>query len=186
MGCTSSMQIDDTAGTETGSKTMFPLSMYQKSLIQETWDTVEKDLLIFGTGIFHKLFKAKPELLSVFPEFGYLESIDEILQLPRLTGHPKKITQAIREAIKSLDDAENFMTKLEALGQKHVENSLRPDYLHALGDAFVQQVQEILRDDCTKDVQKAWRDFYNFICKLMKQGLAKKQIGKGKGNVGWF
>ena len=54
MGCTSSMQIDDTAGTDTGSKTMFPLSMYQKSLIQETWDSVEKDLLIFGTGIFHK------------------------------------------------------------------------------------------------------------------------------------
>ena len=50
--------------------------------------------------------------------------------MTRLTGHPKKIVQAIREAIKSLDDAENFVNKLEALGQKHVDNSLRPDYLH--------------------------------------------------------
>lgn len=50
--------------------------------------------------------------------------------MQKLSGHPKKIINAIREAIKSLDDAENFVTKLEALGQRHVENSLRPDYLH--------------------------------------------------------
>ena len=78
----------------------------------------------------YRLFKLKPELISVFPEFGYLENIEEIKKMPRLAGHPKKIIQAIREAIKSLDDAENFVNKLEALGQKHVENSLRPDYLH--------------------------------------------------------
>ena len=55
MGCAASHSepaVVDGAGND--GKMMFPLSMYQKSLIQETWEIIERDLLTFGVGIFYR------------------------------------------------------------------------------------------------------------------------------------
>ena len=55
MGCTASQTVPTIVeGIGNDGKMMFPLSMYQKSLIQETWETIEKDLLKFGVGIFYR------------------------------------------------------------------------------------------------------------------------------------
>ncbi len=45
----------------------------------------------------------------------------------------------------------------------------------ALGVAFFDAIREALGvEEYTPDVRKAWTDFYNFICKLMKEGLNRK------------
>lgn len=55
MGCSASQSVADAVPMEgNDGKMMFPLSMYQKSLIQETWTDVEKELLRFGVGIFYR------------------------------------------------------------------------------------------------------------------------------------
>ncbi len=66
----------------------------------------------------------------LFPEFSYLHDIEELTKVTRLTGHPKKLVTTIRDAIFSLDDAEIFINYLHRLGEKHVENNLRPEYLN--------------------------------------------------------
>ena len=77
-----------------------------------------------------RLFQLRPDLLSVFPEFGFIENIEDINRIPILSGHPRKITFTVKEAVSCLNDADMFITKLEALGEKHVENNLKPDYLN--------------------------------------------------------
>ena len=57
MGCTASQgapAVQENGGGNNEGKMMFPLSMYQKSLIQETWEDVEKELVTFGVGIFYR------------------------------------------------------------------------------------------------------------------------------------
>lgn len=73
---------------------------------------------------------------TLFPEFFYLHDLEELRQMDRLTGHPKKIVSAIREAIQSLDDADVFIRNLEMLGEKHLENNLRPEYLSVSREGF--------------------------------------------------
>eukprot|EP00112_Aurelia_sp_Birch-Aquarium-sp1_P006473 Seg1715.4 transcript_id=Seg1715.4/GoldUCD/mRNA.D3Y31 product=Neuroglobin protein_id=Seg1715.4/GoldUCD/D3Y31 len=174
MGCTASLEVPGSSKKHVSIKTTFPLSMYQKLLLEDTWVELEKNILQLGNGMFYRLFQLRPDLQSVFPEFGYIEDIEDIKKSPILSGHPRKLTFTVKEAVNCLNDADLFITKLEALGEKHVENNLKPDYLNALGIAFVGQIEECLGNQCTNDVKRAWADFYNFICKLMKQGLARR------------
>lgn len=186
MGCSASLRRPnegklDFLESDLVPTTMFPLSMYQKSLLKYTWEDLDKKAVKFGNEIFYRLFTEHPEMRTLFPEFFYLHDLEELRQMDRLTGHPKKIVSAIREAIQSLDDADVFIRNLEMLGEKHLENNLRPEYLSALGTAFSRSVQEVLgAAEYTKDVKRAWNDMYNFICKLLKCGLAKRLLADSK------
>ena len=50
MGCGASSQLSRDYET----KTTFPLSMYQKELLQETWKELEKSIVTLGNGSFYR------------------------------------------------------------------------------------------------------------------------------------
>ena len=97
-----------------------------------------------------RLFQLRPDLLSVFPEFSYVDSIEDIKKTPMLAGHPRKITFTVKEAVSCLNDADMFITKLEALGEKHVENNLQPDYLNV---SFCNYTEFELKNPTGKTIQ---------------------------------
>ena len=66
----------------------------------------------------------------MFPEFQSLEDIEELKKWTFLIGHPMKLCRAFDEAIESLDDGDLFISKMEQLGEKHLENQLQPEYLN--------------------------------------------------------
>eukprot|EP00794_Sanderia_malayensis_P017836 gene17836-19619_t len=203
MGCSASMhdkktKKDTSKNGPAVKKTIFPLSMYQMSLLKYSWEEIKKIAPVFGSRVFYRLLKEHPEMQPLFPEFSYLHNVEELKHLDRLTGHPKKLVVTIDDAIAALDDADVFIQYLNELGEKHAANSLKPEYLNslpellktlrivlqiheyytragALGLAFLDSVRDMLGEsEYSEDVKKAWSDFYNFICKLMKQGLLKR------------
>ena len=54
MGCTASLEAQGTSKKHVTIKTMFPLSMYQKLLLEDTWVELEKNILQLGNGIFYR------------------------------------------------------------------------------------------------------------------------------------
>ena len=50
MGCGASLELS----RNYGAKTTFPLSMYQKELLQETWKELEKSIVALGNGSFYR------------------------------------------------------------------------------------------------------------------------------------
>eukprot|EP00112_Aurelia_sp_Birch-Aquarium-sp1_P006472 Seg1715.3 transcript_id=Seg1715.3/GoldUCD/mRNA.D3Y31 product=Neuroglobin protein_id=Seg1715.3/GoldUCD/D3Y31 len=150
----------------------FPLSIYQKELLKQTWKELQNNIVTLGNGIFYRLFKERPDLVTIFPTFGNVQDFEKIKNHPVLLGHPKNITYTFRAAIMLLDDTDAFITELETLGGKH-EYELKTEHLNALGTAIMDQIEEILGNSCTLDVKNAWTDFYATIVKLMKQGFAK-------------
>ena len=51
MGCKVSVLKESTVNQN---PVVFPLSLYQKALVQESWPIIENQALIFGTGVFYK------------------------------------------------------------------------------------------------------------------------------------
>lgn len=78
---------------------------------------------------FYRLFKERPDLVTIFPTFGNVQDFEKIKNHPVLLGHPKNITYTFRAAIMLLDDTDAFITELETLGGKH-EYELKTEHLN--------------------------------------------------------
>eukprot|EP00794_Sanderia_malayensis_P017223 gene17223-18944_t len=116
--------------------TSFPISEYDKYLLKSSWGMLANKQLRFGIGLFYRLFTLRPDIAPKFTEFGEMESAEELKTWTELKGHPKKLAYAFNLAISCLDDANDFITKIESLGEKHLRKLKSEDmqFLELLQD----------------------------------------------------
>ncbi|XP_065052026.1 globin-like isoform X2 [Rhopilema esculentum] len=179
MGCKVSVLKERTVNQN---PVVFPLSLYQKALVQESWPIIENQALIFGTGVFYKMFLSKPEMANMFPDVKGVEDLDNMLQQQKLSGHPRIIVNTLQDAVASLNDAGLFVSKMEYVGSLMVEFAISTEQLKNVASAVDSQVQDLIHGEIHSDeILQAWRELFSFICVLMKRGHEKKlSLNKNK------
>ncbi|XP_020600641.1 neuroglobin-like [Orbicella faveolata] len=164
MGCSSSL------GPRKPAHISLPLSETQKSLVRETWETVEQHRNAVGKKTFLRFFDLNPDYQRLFPEFKDVDP-SELENTSALYGHAKRVMKAVENAVSSLDDAVSFAGYLEELGRRHKARALKPAYLDAMQEALMYALKDLLKSQWTKETEEAWNKLFRFISSTMVKGL---------------
>lgn len=147
-----------------------PLSATQKSLVIETWETVEQHKNNVGKKTFLRFFQQNPDYQKLFPEFRDVDP-SELQNTSALYGHAKRVMKAVENAVSSLDDGFGFAGYLEELGRRHKSRALKPMYLDAMQEALMCTLKELLNHQWTLETEEAWNKLFRFISTTMIKGL---------------
>ncbi|XP_065051922.1 globin-2 A chain-like [Rhopilema esculentum] len=151
----------------------FPISVYDKYLLKSSWRQLEAKQVEFGVGLFQSVFLKRPELINKFPEFKSMDDLEEMKSWHLLKGHPRKLSFAFNLAIDSIDDGLAFIEKIESIGYKHIDKMSDND-MELMGAAIIETVRDLTPAGLwTRDVEKAWKSLYSYICKLFKDSIEK-------------
>lgn len=59
-------------------------------------------------------------------------------------------------AVSNLDDPENILPAIQALGERHLSYGVKPEYYHLAKDAYLWALEKHLGKDFTPPLKEAW------------------------------
>ncbi|XP_068672902.1 globin C, coelomic-like isoform X2 [Montipora capricornis] len=148
----------------------YQLSVAQKYLLRETWETVQLHKNTVGKQTFMKFFESNPEYQRLFPEFKDLPLL-ELENTNALYGHAKRVMKAVENAVSALDDAVSFGAYLEELGRRHKTRALKATHLESMQSALMSTLQDLLKTSWTEETAEAWNKLFKFLKDQMIYGL---------------
>uniref|UniRef100_A0A3Q2ZM43 Nitrite reductase n=1 Tax=Kryptolebias marmoratus TaxID=37003 RepID=A0A3Q2ZM43_KRYMA len=98
---------------------MEELSVKDKELIRDSWESLGKNKVPHGVIMFTRLFELDPELLNLFKYSTNCGSKQDCLSSPEFIGHVTKVMLVIDAAVSHLDDLHSLEEFLLNLGKKH-------------------------------------------------------------------
>ena len=171
MGCKYSCE-----NSSEGEVLPLPISSFEQKVLEETWQVVMENKDHFGNTLFYRLFTLEPSLQGLFPEYHDIQDINELNGSRRpfdINSHVGKIMRGLSEGLEAKNDVGVIIEKMEALGARHTQRSLRENHLNALQQALNATLEEVLHEQWSVDVASAWWAFISFVLKTMKTGLNK-------------
>ena len=134
----------------------------QKELIRETFARVEPNASAVATDFYGELFRRDPAVRHLFQA-----DIEE---------QGKKLMQALKFAIASLDQPHALIPALQAMGQRHVRYGVRTEHYATVGAALLRTLEKGLGKAFTPEVRTAWANVYSFIANTMKAAAAELEL----------
>ncbi|KAK3094672.1 hypothetical protein FSP39_004791 [Pinctada imbricata] len=150
----------------------------QKVLTQETLELMREYLSDLGIVVFLRFFEIEPRMKLLFPKIVHLDSDNKLAIEPDvhrvLRIHAASVMYSLGAAVECLDQAELFGVIAEDIGKLHADRHIKINTIHRLWPSLNYGLKQILGDSYTKDVAKAWRKVFYYICRRMEQGMAGK------------
>lgn len=111
--------------------------------------------------VFYKrLFEVAPDLRPMFS--------------PSLKEQQKKLKASLTQIVTSLGDSGQLPEQLVWLGERHVDDELKPAHYRTVGDTLLWTFQHALQQSFTKPIRAAWAEAYNIIAKKMIAAAREK------------
>jgi hemoglobin-like flavoprotein len=114
----------------------------QIELVQQTFQSIQRDILAVGTLFYHRMFEIDPSLQSLFK--GDLKQQAHMLMT------------SIGMAVQSLDSPAALNDKMRALGGRHIEYGVQPTDFDTFSAALMWTLEQSLADDWTAELRDAW------------------------------
>ena len=131
------------------------------SLIQARGDEISKRM-------YELLFEKYPETKPLFSK-----------SLDKQSGI---LSTAIAAYAKNIDQIENMHDRLMYISNTHVKSQVREEHYPMVGEALLLAIKEVLGDDASDDVIKAWEEAYNYLSEILlmneKQLYAFSRVSK--------
>lgn len=125
----------------------------QIQLVEFTWDNVMSNTHEAGVIFYGKLFELNPELKLLFKE-DYRAQARELVAL-------------ITFAVHKLANIEEITDDVKALGLRHRNYNVKPEYYTDVGVALLWTLQQVLRDQWNEEIKSAWQAVYNHLSSIM-------------------
>ncbi|NXH17947.1 HBA2 protein, partial [Bucco capensis] len=144
------------------------LTAEDKKLINQAWGKVEGHQEDFGAETLERMFHSYPQTKTYFPHFDLSHGSEQI------RSHGKKVTSALGNAVKSLD---NLSQALSELSNLHAYN-LRVDPVNfkagwGLGTLLSQCFQVVLAShlgkDYTPEMHAAFDKFLSAVAAVLSE-----------------
>lgn len=129
------------------------MSFNQRSAIKEAYEELRPRLPEFSKAYYGNLFSAKPEFRALFK--------------PDLTDQRIKFVLFLNQLIGLLDRLDEALPACRALGQRHVDYGVRPEYYEDVGAALILTLEQMLGDRWTPEMHDAWAELYRVVSKAM-------------------
>ncbi|XP_057381350.1 cytoglobin-2-like [Daphnia carinata] len=146
------------------------LTDLQKTLLQDSWKRLEKDIAQVGIIVFINLFESHPDMQSVFLPFTGLV-LDDLKKSKLLSEHALRVMGAVQRAVHRLDEPEKLHAFLSDLGRRHDKNGAKLEYIDYIGPQFLSAIRPILGDDWTPEAEASWTLLLGYMIATMKQAL---------------
>ena len=138
------------------------MSPEQKSLVQETWHQVVPIADTASALFYERLFEIDPELRRLF------DGVD-------MESQRQKLVQALALVIGGLDEIEELIAEVAALGRRHSVYGVKDAHYDTVGAALLSTLETGLGDSWTAEVKAAWTAAYGFIAEVMQRAAKDQQ-----------
>ncbi|HKG90784.1 MAG TPA: globin family protein [Gemmatimonadaceae bacterium] len=131
----------------------------QKRLVQLSWTAVYPIADAAAALFYGRLFELDPSLRALFRSADMREQ-------------GKKLMQMITVAVKGLDQLEQILPAVEALGRRHAGYGVQDSHYATVGAALLWTLEQGLGDAFTPDVRAAWAETYGTLAGAMQRATA--------------
>ena len=124
------------------------------ALIRTSFANLQPRMDEFSSRFYARLFERNPELRTLFR--GDLEK------------QSRAMAGMIELIVKMLDIQDKLVPLIHYLGDRHAAAKVRPEHYAMFGDALMWTLEQILGNDFTPDVRRAWQQAYAFMADNMR------------------
>jgi nitric oxide dioxygenase len=128
----------------------------RERLVRDTWRRFEPKAAEHARFFYDKLFELDPETTAMFARAD--------MDLQR-----HKLMETIGMLVSELDDPEQLVTDLVALGRRHVPFGVRDSDYDAAGVALLWTLEKALGPEFTPEARSAWNEAYTTISSVMRR-----------------
>lgn len=126
----------------------------QIEMIRASWASVEPIQDVAATLFYDRLFELDPTVRRLF------RGTDMARQRTVLT-------QTLTVVVKSLDQLDQLVPAVEALGRRHAGHGVREEHYDTVGAALLWTLGQGLGDGFTPELEAAWTDAYTTLASVM-------------------
>ena len=88
----------------------------------------------------------------------------------------RRLMEALRFAVTSLDQPHAMIPALQAMGQRQVRYGVRTEHYATVGAALLRTLEKDLGKAFKPDVRNAWANVYSFMANTMKSAAAELEL----------
>ena len=132
------------------------MSPQQKYLIRKSFAALEAHGSVPALVFYRRLFELDPGLRPLFKTDIEVQAAKLFDMLGALISHLERT--ALLEA------------ELRLMGQRHVTYGVVPSHYDTVGQAMLDMLSEVLREDFTPAVREAWTALYGAVASTMLAG----------------
>ena len=135
-------------------------------------------LEIHGTDItkrfYNMLFTNHPELLNIFNHANQKQGKQQ-----------QALANAVYAAAKNIDQLEAILPVVKQVAHKHRSLGVQPEHYPIVGEYLLKAIKDVLKDDATEEILKAWEEAYGVIANVFIEVEEEMYQDAAKQPGGW-
>lgn len=132
----------------------------QIELIEDSWDFVITNTEEAGKLFYERLFSESPHLRPLFKG--------------EMRDQERKLISLITFAVSKLNNIDEIIKDVEALGARHRNYGVKDEYYHNVASALLWTLEKGLGNRWTPEVKQAWTDLYVALMGIMTRTPEKQ------------
>jgi hemoglobin-like flavoprotein len=135
----------------------------QEELVRETWRRSDPIPRAASVQFYQRLFELDPTVEQLFA------GVD-------LAEQERKLMAMLAQIVHVIDQPEELVTSVAALGRRHVHYGVKDDDYESVGAALLWTLEQGLGDAFTPEVRAAWTEAYLMVATVMRRAATREQI----------
>ncbi len=132
----------------------------RERLIRDSWRQFEPMAQPFERVFYDHLFELDPETQRLFA------STD-------MEAQGRRFWQMVAEIVRVLDEPDELVSQVAALGRRHVGYGVTDDQYEIVGAALLWTLEQALGPAFTPEVRDAWSEAYLILATVMRRSAAR-------------
>jgi hemoglobin-like flavoprotein len=132
-------------------------------LVRSSWPAVAADADALTIHFYARLFAIDDSAARLFA------GID-------MASQRKKLAQALTVVVKVLDDPDQLLPAVAALGKRHANYGVEHHHFDSVGEALVAALGAVLGDRFVPELQAAWTEAYTLVASVMRRALIRAAV----------
>ena len=138
----------------------------QINLVKTSFGKIEPIAEKAAALFYAKLFELDPKLRGLFKGDVYEQG--------------KKLMQVIAYTVENLEQIEEIIPQVQALGARHADYGVEDVHYETVGEALMWTFEKALSKEFTAPTREAWTAIYSLLAQAMKEGSRQPN---GKANL---
>src|SRR5438128_2668795 len=129
-------------------------------LVRSSWPSVTAEADALTVHFYARLFEIDDSATQLFA------GVD-------MTSQRKKVAQALAVVVNALDDPDQLLPAVAALGKRHATYGVEHQHFDSVADALIAALAAILGPRFTPQLRAAWTEAYALVASVMRRALIR-------------
>jgi nitric oxide dioxygenase len=93
-----------------------------------------------------------------------------------MVSQRRKLTQSLDVVVDALDDPDQLLPTVAALGKRHTKYGVEHHHFDSVGESLIAALGATLGDQFTAELQAAWTEAYALVSSVMRRALIRASV----------